>query len=69
MNPIATGLFIAVLGPLTGCDQGLSGQVEKCFESGMRIGPNTDKETPSEKARRETKVRVMCLQAAAGKPE
>lgn len=56
---------VAVAFALSACSQGLDNQVEKCVTSAMRIGEPYKNDV--EKAQQETRARLACLKAAAGK--
>jgi len=61
----STVLILAAAFVLNACSQGLDNQIEKCVASGMRIGEPYKNDV--EKAQQETRARLACLNAAAGK--
>lgn len=50
---------------LTGCDAGISGQIEKCVQAVMVS--NEPYKNKADKAETEALARTYCLKAAAGK--
>ena len=58
-------VFWLVGSQLTGCDSGISAQVEKCVQSQLlSYGPPKDS---AEKYAMEAQARLICMKAASGK--
>jgi len=57
--------ILVLIAVVTGCDSGISSQIEKCVQAGMAA--NEPYKDSAEKSGTELQVRGYCLRSAAGK--